>query len=426
MFTHLIDTPSTDATAEPSARERFIRLLLTALHTGSPLKLNLSRYRGDEAGLERVLGRPVMLRGTPCLQLVYRHATKDITKNHPVGEVDALMRQLLGPAFQNAHLTTATQEVQLSVKEKGGRDRSQLRVGRLPGTAAAEPAADDGGEVPAGTGADALAHNRSKQRLLDLGQPCWVDLGLTTPGGQMVPAMARKWKQINRFAEIFSAALAASPLAASRQVRVIDFGCGKGYLTFAMHELLRSQGREAQVMGVELRQELVELCNRSAQAHGLDGLRFDAGDVRSYTPDPVDAMIALHACDTATDFAIHLGLRAGASIIMCSPCCHKQLRPQMNAPALLRPLLQHGIHLGQEAEMVTDGLRALLLDAQGYDTQVFEFISLEHTNKNKMILATRRQRPDPAGHRETVLAQVQALKDFYGIREHCLETLLKA
>ena len=132
-------------------------------------------------------------------------------------------------------------------------------------------------------------------------------------------------------------------------------------------------------------------------------------------------MIALHACDTATDDAIHQGIRAGAAIVMCAPCCHKQLRPQLLSPHPLRPILQHGIHLGQEAEMVTDGLRAMLLDACGYDTQVFEFISLEHTSKNKMILAVKRTVPrDPA----PVLAQIGEIKAFYGIREQRLESLL--
>jgi hypothetical protein len=154
-------------------------------------------------------------------------------------------------------------------------------------------------------------------------------------------------------------------------------------------------------------------------------LRFDAGDVRHYTPVGLDVMVALHACDIATDHAIDFGLRAGASIIMCSPCCHQQVRPQMKTPPLLRPMLQHGVHLGQEAEMVTDSLRALLLDAEGYDTQVFEFVSLEHTNKNKMILAVRRAET-AAGHADTVRAQIAEIKQFYGIREQCLETLIAA
>jgi hypothetical protein len=125
----------------------------------------------------------------------------------------------------------------------------------------------------------------------------------------------------------------------------------------------------------------------------------------------------------ATDYAIHLGIRSGAAIIMCAPCCHKQLRPQMHSPELLKPMLRHGIHLGQEAEMVTDSLRALLLEASGYETQIFEFVSLEHTSKNKMILGVKESGPVKQSE---ILAQILAIKEFYGIREHCLESLLQA
>jgi hypothetical protein len=168
---------------------------------------------------------------------------------------------------------------------------------------------------------------------------------------------------------------------------------------------------------------MVDLCNGIVERLGLLGLRFEQGDVSSYAPRRIDVMIALHACDTATDHAIHIGIRGGASIILCAPCCHKQLRPQLLSPHPLRPILQHGVHLGQEAEMLTDGLRALLLDACGYLTQVFEFVSLEHTAKNKMILAVKLQNAPDAGK---LLAQVQEIKGFYGIREQCLESLLKA
>ena len=241
---------------------------------------------------------------------------------------------------------------------------------------------------------------------------------------RLVPAMARKWKQINKFVEIIDAALAASPLAARQRINVLDFGSGKGYLTFALHEHLRGTlGRDAQVVGVELRAELVRLCNDVAARLGLPGLRFEQGDVAGREVRDIDLMIALHACDTATDHAIHKGIRGGAAIICCAPCCHKQLRPQLLQPHPLRPLLRHGVHLGQQAEMLTDALRALLLDACGYDTQVFEFVSLEHTAKNKMLLAVKRAAPREAA---PLLAQLSELKDFYGIREQCLETLLRA
>jgi SAM-dependent methyltransferase len=223
---------------------------------------------------------------------------------------------------------------------------------------------------------------------------------------------------------VIGAALAASPLATQQCIEVLDFGSGKGYLTFALHDHLRQTlGRDAQVTGVEIRPDMVDLCNGIVRRLGLQGLRFELGDVGSHAPRAVDMMIALHACDTATDQAIHMGIRGGASIICCAPCCHKQLRPQLLSPHPLRPILQHGVHLGQEAEMLTDGLRALLLDACGYDTQVFEFVSLEHTAKNKMILAVKRAQP---ANKDKLLQQVRDVKAFYGIQEQCLETLLKA
>jgi len=299
--------------------------------------------------------------------------------------------------------------------------RAKLGTGEATRPAVAAAAEDD----------DAR-HDRQKHRYLSLDAPFLVELGVTTARHELVPAMARKWKQINKFVEVMSHALESAGVGAAAPLNVVDFGAGKGYLTFALHDWLRRQAagapRALDVVGVELRPDLVELCNEAIARCGLQGLRFEAGDVGSFVPQRLDVMIALHACDTATDHALHTGIRAGASIIMCSPCCHKQIRPQMQMPSLLKPMLQHGIHLGQQAEMVTDGLRALLLEAHGYDAQVFEFVALEHTSKNKMILAVRRQgrqdTPQAERRRADVLAQIAELKRFYGIREHCLETLL--
>ena len=137
-------------------------------------------------------------------------------------------------------------------------------------------------------------------------------------------------------------------------------------------------------------------------------------------------MIALHACDIATDVAMHRGVASGAAVILCSPCCHKQLRPQMRSPPLLQPMLRHGIHMTEQAEMLTDTLRAMLLQSRGYDTQVFEFISPEHTGKNKMVLAVRRAQPLPAEQQAALRAQVADLKAFYGVREQYLESLFDA
>lgn len=365
---------------------------------------------GDDADLQRVLLRPIILKGQPRVQCVWRHATRDLTQNLGADEALELVREHLGSAFRAAALWTETVHWQLDIRKKGAR---LTRHDLTP----------DGIQVPAKAG----AHNRDKVRWLDAEAPVWRALGLMQDGPQgravLVPAMARKWRQINHFVEIFDAALRQANVPKDHPVRVADFGCGKGYLTFAVHAHLRALGREPQVLGVELREPLVAECQALVRRLGLIGLDFAHGDVGHQTVQPLDVMIALHACDTATDHALHHGLRAGASIVLTAPCCHKQLRGQMQPPGVLQPLFKHGVHLGQEAEMLTDGLRALLMEAQGFETQVFEFVSLEHTQKNKMILATRRRQSQPA-RQQLALSQVQALKSFWGIREQALEQLL--
>ena len=381
----------------------FCELLATSLAEGRFASAVLAKYRGTEPGLERIDLRGVVLRDTPMVQWVYHHATRDITKNLSRTDTAALLPTLLGSnAFRAGHLHTLTEAIELSVTQRG-----QAHLRRTPQAGAAP---DD-------------AHNREKQRTVPLTRPFLAALGVTTPEHELVPAMARKWKQINKFVEVFAVALAGSRLADSASISVVDFGAGKGYLTFAIHDWLRETRHvQADVTGVEQRPDMVQLANAASARLGLSGLQFLQGNLHHWQPAPVNVVIALHACDTATDHAIHLALRAGADLILCSPCCHKQLRPQLLSPHPLRPLLQHGIHLGQQAEMLTDSLRALLLESAGYDTQVFEFVSLEHTQKNKMILAVKRAQPKPA---EPVLAQIAELKGFWGIREQCLETLMQ-
>ncbi len=408
-----------NAAANQAIVERFVAACEAALRDGCFERLLLAGHRGPATDLQRVVVRAIELRGQPHLSFVYSHQRRDETHNWPRAEGLQQLRRLLGAEFANAHLHTPQQELQLAFSRKG---RASLRSARrgadeAAGASAAALATPTAPATPA-------AHNRDKARLLTLERPFLAALGVTDAQQRLVPAMARKWKQINKFLEVIDAALKASPLAAQQRIEVLDFGSGKGYLSFALHDHLRhTLGRDAHLVGVELRPDMVALCNDVVARLGLQGLRFEQGDVGGFAPRPVDLMIALHACDTATDHALHFGIRAGASIICCAPCCHKQLRPQLLQPHPLRPMLRHGVHLGQEAEMLTDTLRALLLDACGYDTQVFEFVSLEHTAKNKMLLAVKRARP---GDGDALRAQLHDLKAFYGIREQCLETLLRA
>ncbi|MGI2183886.1 class I SAM-dependent methyltransferase [Shewanella oncorhynchi] len=382
----------------------FYQLLADSLAKNSLIKLLLSKYRGADKSLQRITIRPISLQNEPMLSFVYQHQTNHITKNLSYDEGLASIKLLLGNDFKSAHLATAQAEVQLEISKKG---KIQISTHNVKQAVAAP-----------------LEHDREKKRFVDIERPFLTKLGVTDSQHNLIPAMSRKWKQINKFIEVFSQALEASPHKNDQPINVVDFGSGKGYLTFAIHDYLRhSLHNDAQVTGVELRQALADLCNETAATLDHQGLSFVCGDVRTHAPKQTDVMIALHACDIATDYAIHYGIRANADIIMCSPCCHKQIRPQMHSPELFKPMLQYGVHMGQQAEMVTDSLRALFLEANGYATKVFEFISLEHTNKNKMILAVKKPQHNQKDS-AAILAQIADIKAYYGIKEHCLETLL--
>jgi SAM-dependent methyltransferase len=391
--------------SEPNETKTFFHELVSSLRDGSFIELLLTKYRGKEKGLQKILIRTVTVKRQPHLSFVYRYETQDITKNRPIVEGLESIPDLLGSTFRSAHLFTVTQDLQLEFSKRG-----KLKLGR------AKPSREPGAS-------SAQAHDRQKHRYVDQTRPFLQALGVTDAEYRIVPAMARKWKQINKFVEIFEHALTSSDLAGRDRIDVIDFGSGKGYLTFAIYDYLQSVLEiETSVTGVELRANLVSLCSDLAEKLGMNGLRFRIGDVRSSPPETMDALIALHACDTATDLALHLGIRSGAGIILCSPCCHKEIRRQIQSPEILLPMLKYGVHLGQEADMVTDALRALLLEAHGYKTQILEFVSLEHTSKNKMILAVR---GTGTAARDEILAQVAELKAFYGIEHQMLETLLE-
>jgi SAM-dependent methyltransferase len=385
--------------------EDFYLLLSASLESNSVVKLLLSKYRGEDKSLNRITIRPVTLQNESVLSFVYEHQTNHITKNYTYANALSEIKALIGEDFKSAYLTLLDVEVQAEFSKKGKLQVSQHKAKQ--------------------TQTAPVAHNREKNRFVDIQRPFLTALKVTDQQKKLIPAMSNKWKQINKFIEIFSQAVDVSPLNKANPLNVVDFGSGKGYLTFAIHDYLRhTLGNKAQVTGVELRQGLADLCNETATSLNHQGLDFVCGDVKTHAPKQTDVMIALHACDVATDYAIHYGIRANASIIMCSPCCHKQVRPQMKSPELFQPMLQYGVHLGQQAEMVTDSLRALLLEAHGYTTKVFEFISLEHTNKNKMILAVKKAKANPQ-EQAKFMSQVANIKAYYGIEDHCLESLLK-
>ncbi len=407
------------------ARARFLQKLEAAWRAETLVKLTLSQPgRGAEAGLRNVYGRVVELREGRRLSLVWRHATRDVTKNLPLEEAVATLGALLGAELERAHLFTTTGDWQLQC-DSGGRGR--LKASR-PAFAVAPPP----------------EHDQEKRQALVVEQAGWLRaLGVTNAAGEARPGMAPKLRQIQRFVELLGHLLDESKLSEGRAparpqpaedgsalervppvepLRIVDMGAGKGYLTFAAAEFFRQRGVAAEVIGVEARGELVELTNRVAREHGFDTLRFEQGTIGAWQPPaPPDVLIALHACDTATDDALAQAVRAEASLILAAPCCHKEVRAQLQPPPVLREVLRHGILAEREAELVTDGLRALVLEIHGYAAKVFEFISPEDTSKNLMLAAHRRPAPqDP----EPLRARLRELMDFYGIREQRLVSLL--
>ena len=265
-------------------------------------------------------------------------------------------------------------------------------------------------------------HNRSKQYLIPDGTPCpfLIETGVMSDDGHVRKSKYDKFRQINRFLEFVEDVYGALP--ADGTLRVVDFGCGKSYLTFALHHLLTViHQRDVAIIGLDLKQDVVEHCNATAAKLGCLGLRFVAGDMASFSPENgVDLSVSLHACDTATDVALARAVAWQASVILSVPCCHHELAATI-ARTALAPVQRFGILHERLAEAATDGLRATLLELAGYRSQVLEFISTEHTPKNLLIRATRRESPADT---TALAADYEAAKRLLGIDSFELERLL--
>jgi SAM-dependent methyltransferase len=260
-----------------------------------------------------------------------------------------------------------------------------------------------------------LSHDHEKTRYISANSQWLIDLGLATQEGKIYNKAQDKFKQINKYVELLAHLLIDYPI--DKNIKIADMGSGKGYLTFALYEfLIKTKNLRCRMTGYEIREDIVTLCNQVALKNEFVGLNFQQKSIEDTIVDDVDMVIALHACNIATDMAIVKGIQAGSQYIIVAPCCHKQVRSAMKHENDLTPILKHGIMEERQAELLTDGIRSLMLEAYGYKTQIFEFISTEHTSKNIMITGVKK-----TGFNPDMIEKIEKIKILFGIDYHYLQ-----
>jgi len=377
----------------------FLDEVKQSITTGSFVKLTLSKPSVKQSDLTNVYIRPVRLKNESCLSFTYKYKTNDQVKNFTLEESEEKIKSLIEGSFKNAALFTTHNNWSLQTSKKG-----KISILKSP---------------PSLTQQEDISHDRTKTKRADSSKPYLHYLGITDKQGKVVPKMADKYRQINKYLEIIDGLISSTDMP--ENINVVDMGSGKGYLTFALYDYLQNTVKlQAQVTGIELRKELVDYCNLTAQQCGFEQLKFECQPIQEFDQGKIDILIALHACDTATDDAIAKGILSKAQLIICAPCCHKQIRQQVKGKEQESPLLKYGIFKERQFEMVTDTIRALIMEEHQYQSKIFEFVSNEHTRKNIMLVGVKSQTKKT----EMCKIKIDSIKKEFQIQQHYLETLV--
>ena len=382
----------------------WLDVVSVSFDAGQLIKVSIAKPGANAGDLISIDIRPITVKREIKLSFTHHHKTRDIVKNYSLIEAKALLAPMLSDVFSIANLYTVNFDISLK------RQSDQFFLSR------ANPSLK---QVD-------FAHNRAKNHLLTgQGKPYLQALGLTDKQGQVLKTAQDKFRQINKYIEIIDGLIKDLP---PKKLRIIDMGAGKGYLTFALYDhLISNLKRDCEITGVEYRADLVKLCNEIAASAAFLNLNFVEGTIAGFDCAGADIVIALHACDTATDDAIAKAVNANAELIVVAPCCHKQIRREMKASdgkSELDFLLRFGTYQERLSEMITDGLRAQLMELSGYECNLFEFISDAHTPKNVMIVAKRLKNPRNHAANAKIAASIAQTKQTFGIGSHQLERLL--
>lgn len=355
-----------------------LRKLLTDTVNEGLYRITISNPRKKDRAF-KIKIRPVMVKGVITFQETLYEGTKVFHENRDAMAMIDRIEELLAQDFGQCELEHRDCRATVLVSKKGKITVSRKRTK----------------EAETGSGAAAqlrMAHNRTKKYILEEGIPVpfLVDLGVQTKEGRVVHARYDKFRQINRFLEFIEDILPT--LSREGVLRIIDFGCGKSYLTFAMYYYLQEiKGYTVEITGLDLKEDVIEHCNRLSDKYGYHGLHFIKGDIAKYEGQgPVDMVVTLHACDTATDYALARAVRWNARVILSVPCCQHELNRQIKCEDMTS-VLRYGIIRERIAALTTDALRAELLETEGYAVDILEFIDMEHTPKNLLIRAVKKE-----------------------------------
>lgn len=352
-----------------------LRFIEDMLFKGKFIFAVLSNVRkGAQKTYQKLDVKPVLIKGEQLYHVTYQYEKKVLHDNFSATELMRLLNEVLGSYFKQGVFYATDGDHQLLYNKK----KEGKVITKPPSRFKLE-----------------LEHNRKKNYIIPEGEPCdfMTHLGLMDDEGRVFKKKYDKFRQLNKYLEFVSDSL--DKLDDREVIRIIDFGCGKAYLTFALYYyLVKLQKRNVEIIGLDLKEDVIEFCNETSKALGYDGLTFKLGDIKDYeTEESVDMVVSLHACDTATDAALIKSVGWGARIIFAVPCCQHELFKQLENPAMIS-LLKYGVIKDKLATLVTDSLRASALECKGYDVQMLEFIDMEHTPKNVLIRAYKTEKTD--------------------------------